>query len=121
MEKVTFYECVASCSASGQLVMDGSMVDAAIEWRREYILGLSGAERYRELLSLGDFCIGQRRDREAMDAYVEVLDYVLRDSSVAKRNRERLYQQAADGITWLSGSADEVVWEICTQMCDLWR
>lgn len=121
MEKVPFYECVARCSAGGKLVMSDSMVNAAIRWRSEYIHGLSGAERYRELLSLGDFCIEQRRDREAMDAYVDVLDYVLRDGSVAKRNRERFYRQAADGIMYLSGSADEVVWEICSQMCDRWR
>ena len=56
-----------------------------------------------------------------MDAYVDVLDYVLRDGCVAKRNRERFYRQAADGIMCLSGSADEVVWEICSQMCDRWR
>lgn len=121
MEKVPFYECVARCSAGGKLVMSDSMVNAAIRWRSEYIHGLSGAKRYRELLSLGDFCIEQRRDREAMDAYVDVLDYVLRDGSVAKRNRERFYRQAADGIMYLSGSADEVVWEICSQMCDRWR
>lgn len=101
--------------------MSDSMVNAAIRWRSEYIHGLSGAERYRELLSLGDFCIEQRRDREAMDAYIDVLDYVLRDGSVAKRNRERFYRQATDGIMYLSGSADEVVWEICSQMCDRWR
>ena len=116
MEKVFYYECVARCSVDGTLVMSPGMVDAAIQVRHEHLHALRGVAYYRELLSLGDFCVEHRHDGEAMDAYMEVLDHVLFDYRLPMRMRRQLYSQAARGILGLCGSPEEVVWEICSQM-----
>lgn len=123
MEKVPFFEFVARCNADGMLQMRASFADAIIDARRYRLYELNGAARYRELLSIGYFCEQICRDREAMSAYVDVVDNVMIDASLrlSKGARRRLYMQAADGLMRLCCSPDEVVWESCTQMCDRWR
>ena len=123
MEKVSYFECVARCCADGKLQMSAGMVDAVIRGRQDYILGLDGVARYREELSLGAFCEEHHRDRDAMSVYMHVVDHVMHDKSLrlAKGGRKRLCMQAAEGLMRLSGSPDEVVWEICSQVCDMWR
>lgn len=123
MEKVSYFECIARCDAGGKLQMSAGMTDAVIRGRQDYIYELDGAARYRELLSLGAFCEEFCRDREAMDAYMLVVDNVMIDKylRLANGGRRRLYMQAAEGLMRLCCSADEVVWEICTQVCDRWR
>ena len=116
MEKVFYYECVARCSVDGTLVMGPGMVDAAIQVRYEHLHALRGVAYYRELLSLGDFCVEHRHDGEAMDAYMEVLDHVLFDYRLPMRVRRQLYSHAARGLISLCGSPEEVVWEICSQL-----
>lgn len=119
MEKVSYFECVARCDAGGKLQMSAGMVDAVIAGRKDHILRLDGVAHYRELLALGAFCEEQRRDREAMDAYMYVVDNVMIDKCLrlAKGGRRRLYMQAAEGLARLCCSPDEVVWEVCSQTC----
>ena len=123
MEKVFYYECVVRCKADGKLLMSAGVADAVIRAREGHVLGLDGLTRYRELLSLGAFCEEQRRDREAMSAYMEVVDHIMTDRRLhmPKGARRRLYEQAAEGLMRLCSSPDEVVWEICSQECDRWR
>ena len=123
MEKVSYFECVARCEANGKLQINAGLVDAIISSRKDYILGLDGVARYREELSLGAFCEEHRLDRDAMSVYMHVVDHVMSDNSLrmAKGGRKRLCMQAAEGLMRLSSSPDEVVWEICSQICDMWR
>ena len=71
---------------------------------------------WEALSGIKDFIIEQRRDIEAMDAYMEVLDHVLFDYRLPMRVRRQLYSHAARGLISLCGSPEEVVWEICSQM-----
>ena len=123
MEKVSYFECIARCNADGMLQMRAAFADAIIDARRYRLYELDGAARYRELLSIGYFCEQICRDREAMDAYMQVVDNVMIDKRLrlARGGRRRLYMQAAEGLMRLCCSPDEVVWESCTQMCDRWR
>lgn len=123
MEKVPFFEFVARCNADGMLQVSAAFADTVISARRNRLYELDGAARYRELLSIGYFCEQICRDREAMSAYVDVVDNVMIDKCLrlATGARRRLYMQAADGLMRLCCSPDEVVWEICSQMCDRWQ
>ena len=103
--------------------MERHYANAFIEACRDYILGIGGARRYREWLALGIMCEELHRDIEAMDAYMEVFDKVMWDSSVklSHGQRHHLRMLAIEGLLRLAGSPEEVVWEICTQITEPWR
>ena len=123
MEKFPCFEWVAGCTADGKLRMERHYANAFIEACRDYILGIGGARRYREWLALGIMCEELHRDIEAMDAYMEVFDKVMWDSSVKlpRGQRHHLRMLAIEGLLRLAGSPEEVVWEICTQITEPWR
>ena len=123
MENFPSFERVAGCSAKGELKMNRYYADAFIGAHRNFILRTSGVRRYREWLALGALCEELHRDREAMDAYMEVFDKILWDSSIrlSRGQRRKLRKQAIEGLLRLSGSPEEVVWEICTQITWPWR
>ena len=123
MEKFPCSEYVADSSADGKLRMEKRFAGALIESHRDFILGIGGAKRYREWLALGAMCEELHRDIEAMDAYLEVFDRVMWDSSisVSPRRRRHLKMQAIEGLLRLASSPEEVVWEICTQITEPWR
>ena len=123
MEKFPCSEYVAGSSADGKLRMEKRFAGALIESHRDFILGIGGAKRYREWLALGAMCEELHRDIEAMDAYMEVFDHVMWDSSIrlSTRRRRHLKMQAIEGLLRLAGSPVEVVWEICTQITYEWR
>ena len=123
MEKFPCFGYVAGCSADGKLKMTKHCADAFIESRRDFIRGIDGTKRYHEWLALGAMCEELHRDIEAMDAYLEVFDRVMWDSSisVSPRRRRHLRRQAIEGLLRLAGSPEEVVWEICTQITYEWR
>ncbi len=97
--------------------------DAVIETCRDFIRGIDGTKRYHEWLALGAMCEELHRDIEAMDAYMEVFDKVMWDSSVklSRGQRHHLRMLAIEGLLRLAGSPEEVVWEICTQITEPWR
>ena len=103
--------------------MERHYANAFIGEHRDFILGIGGARRYREWLALGIMCEELHRDIEAMDAYMEVFDKVMWDSSVraSKGLRHHLKMQAINGLLRLAGSPEEVVWEICSQITYEWR
>ena len=123
MKKFPCYEYVAGSSADGKLRMEKRFAGALIESRRDFIRGIDGTKRYHEWLALGAMCEELHRDIEAMDAYLEVFDRVMWDSSisVSPRRRRHLKMQAIEGLLRLAGSSEEVVWEICTQITYEWR
>ena len=123
MEKFPCFEYVAGCSADGKLRMEKRFTGALIESHRDFILGIGGAKRYREWLALGAMCEELHRDIEAMDAYMEVFDHIMWDSTLKlSRGRRRLLKQLAiEGLLRLAGSPEEVVWEICSQITYEWR
>ena len=123
MEKFPCFEWVAVSSADGKLRMAKHCADAFIESHRDFIRGIDGAKRYHEWLALGAMCEELRLDIEAMDAYMEVFDYVMWDKSItiSKGRRRHLRWQAIEGLLRLAGSPVEVVWEICTQITYEWR
>ena len=123
MEKFPCYEYMAGSSADGKLRMTKHCADAFIEAHRDFIRGVGGARRYHEWLALGAMCEELHLDIEAMDAYLEVFDRVMWDSSisVSPRRRRHLRRQAIEGLLRLAGSPEEVVWEICTQITYEWR
>ena len=123
MGKFPCFEWVAGCSAAGKLRIERHYANAFIEVHRDYILGISGAKRYHEWLAFGAICEELHHDREAMDAYMEVFDYVMWDKSlkISKGRRRHLKWQAIEGLLRLAGSPEEVVWEICSQITYEWR
>ncbi len=123
MGKFPCSELVAGSSADGKLRMAKHCAHAFIESHRDFIRGVDGAKRYHEWLALGAMCEELRLDIEAMDAYMEVFDYVMWDKSItiSKSRRRRLRWQAIEGLLRLAGSPVEVVWEICTQITYEWR
>ena len=123
MEKFPCFGYVAGCSADGKLRMTKHCADAFIESRRDFIRGIDGTKRYHEWLALGAMCEELHRDIEAMDAYMEVFDKVMWDSSVklSHAQRHHLRMLAIEGLLRLAGSPEEVVWEICTQITEPWR
>ena len=123
MEKFPCFEWVAGCTADGKLRMERHYANAFIEACRDYILGIGGARRYHEWLALGAMCEELHRDIEAMDAYMEVFDHIMWDSTLKlSRGRRRLLKQLAiEGLLRLAGSPEEVVWENCTQITYEWR
>ena len=123
MEKFPCFEYVAGCSADGKLRMEKRFAGALIESHRDFILGIGGAKRYREWLALGAMCEELHRDIEAMDAYMEVFDHIMWDSSIrlSTRRRRHLKMQAIEGLLRLASSPEEVVWEICSQITYEWR
>ena len=123
MEKFPCFEWVAVSSADGKLRMAKHCANAFIESRRDFIRGIDGARRYHEWLALGAMCEELCLDREAMDAYIEVFDYVMWDKSlkISKGRRRHLKWQAIEGLLRLAGSPEEVVWEICSQITYEWR
>ena len=123
MEKFPCFEWVAGCTADGKLRMERHYANAFIGEHRDFILGIGGAKRYNEWLALGIMCEELHRDIEAMDAYMEVFDKVMWDSSVklSRGRRRHLRRQAIEGLLRLAGSPEEVVWEICTQITEPWR
>ena len=123
MEKFPCSEYVAGSSADGKLRMEKRFTGALIESHRDFILGIGGAKRYREWLALGAMCEELHRDIEAMDAYMEVFDHIMWDSSIrlSTRRRRHLKMQAIEGLLRLASSPEEVVWEICSQITYEWR
>ena len=123
MEKFPCFEWVAGCAADGKLRMEKRFADAFTESHRDFIRGVGGARRYHEWLALGAICKELHRDIEAMDAYMEVFDHVMWDSSIrlSTRRRRHLKMQAIEGLLRLASSPEEVVWEICTQITYEWR
>ena len=123
MEKFPCFEFVAGSSADGKLRMAKHCAYAFIESHRDFIRGVDGAKRYHEWLALGAMCEELHRDIEAMDAYMEVFDRVMWDSSIrlSTGRRRHLKMQAIEGLLRLAGSPEEVVWEICTQITYEWR
>ena len=123
MEKFPCFEWVAVSSADGKLRMERHYANAFIGEHRDFILGIGGAKRYNEWLALGAMCEELHRDIEAMDAYMEVFDYVMWDQSlkISKCRRRHLKWQAIEGLLRLAGSPEEVVWEICSQITYEWR
>ena len=123
MEKFPCSEYVADSSADGKLRMEKRFAGALIESHCDFILGIGGAKRYREWLALGAMCEELHRDIEAMDAYMEVFDHIMWDSSIrlSTRRRRHLKMQAIEGLLRLASSPEEVVWEICTQITYEWR
>lgn len=123
MEKFPCYEYVAGSSADGKLRMAKHCANAFIESHRDFIHGTGGVKRYHEWLALGAMCEELHRDIEAMDAYMEVFDHVMWDSSIrlSTRRRRHLKMQAIEGLLRLASSPEEVVWEICTQITYEWR
>ena len=103
--------------------MEKRFADAFTESHRDFIRGVGGARRYHEWLALGAICEELHRDIEAMDAYMEVFDHVMWDSSIrlSTGRRRHLRMQAIEGLLRLAGSPVEVVWEICTQITYEWR
>lgn len=123
MEKFPCFEWVAGCAADGKLRMERRFADAFTESHRDFIHGTGGVKRYHEWLTLGAMCEELHRDIEAMDAYMEVFDHVMWDSSIrlSTGRRRHLRMQAIEGLLRLAGSPVEVVWEICTQITYEWR
>ena len=123
MEKFPCYEWVTGCTADGKLRMEKHYAGAFIESHRNFIIGVSGAKRYHEWLALGAICEETHNDIEAMDAYMEVFDNAMWDSSIrlSTGRRRHLRMQAIEGLLRLAGSPVEVVWEICTQITYEWR
>ena len=123
MEKFPCFEWVAGCAADGKLRMAKHYAGAFIESHRDFIHGTGGVKRYHEWLALGAMCEEIHNDIEAMDAYMEVFDHVMWDSSIrlSTRRRRHLRMQAIEGLLRLAGSPVEVVWEICTQITYEWR
>ena len=123
MEKFPCFEWVAVSSADGKLRMAKHCANAFIESRRDFIRGIDGTKRYQEWLALGAMCEELHLDIEAMDAYMEVFDYVMLDKSlkISKGRRRHLKWQAIEGLLRLAGSPEEVVWEICSQITYEWR
>ena len=111
------FECVASCLANGKLTMERHFAYSFIEAYHNYIIGIGGEKRYHELLTLGALCEELQCDREAMNAYMKVFDYVMWDSRLKSSNHRRrhLKMLAAEGLLRLTWSPEEVVWEICSQ------
>ena len=123
MEKFPCFEWVAGCAADGKLRMERRFADAFTESHRDFIRGVGGARRYHEWLALGAMCEEIHNDIEAMDAYMEVFDNAMWDSSIrlSTGRRRHLRMQAIEGLLRLAGSPVEVVWEICTQITYEWR
>ena len=123
MEEFTCYEYVAGCSADGKLRMEKRFANVFIESHRDFILGIDGARRYQEWLVLGAMCEELHSDREAMNAYMEVFDNIMWDNCLrlSRSRRRHLKLQAIEGLLRLSGSPEEVVWEICSQITYEWR
>ncbi|MBO5865761.1 MAG: hypothetical protein J6Q73_06900 [Bacteroidaceae bacterium] len=123
MEKFPCFEFVAGSYADGKLRIAKHYTNAFIESHRDFIHRVDGAKRYHEWLALGAMCEELHRDIEAMDAYMEVFDHVMWDSSIrlSTGRRRHLKMQAIEGLLRLAGSPEEVVWEICTQITYEWR
>ena len=123
MEKFPCSEYVADSSADGKLKMEKHYAAAFIESHRDFIHGIDGARRYHEWLALGAMCEELHLDIEAMDAYMEVFDHVMWDSSIriSSSRRRHLKMQAIEGLLRLADSPVEVVWEICSQITYEWR
>ena len=123
MEKFPCFEWVAGSSADGKLRMAKHYAYAFIESHRDFIRGVDGAKRYYEWLALAAMCEELHLYIEAMDAYMEVFDYVMWDKSLKlpEGRRRHLRWLAIEGLLRLAGSPEEVVWEICTQVTYEWR
>ena len=123
MEKLPCFEWVAGSSADGKLKMEKRYAAAFIESHRDFIHGIDGARHYHEWLALGAMCEELRLDIEAMNAYMEVFDKVMWDSSIriSSSRHRHLKMQAIEGLLRLAGSPEEVVWEICSQITYEWR
>ncbi|MBR4846346.1 MAG: hypothetical protein IKU98_08020 [Bacteroidaceae bacterium] len=105
---------VGSCTPSGDLLMEKSVIIERYEFAYDEILAMpEGLESFRKILSLADFCYKHGLDYKAYNLYSKVF----RSFSWYCQGEERiLFDEAIQGLSALCSSKDECVWEMCSQI-----